>query len=91
MRTIYIDSDYVCHAENAPGRTAVETDILDNVCDYALPFYIFAPAHSDKVDFVQCINSKVADIVQAQYEKMLAERADMQAALDAIYGGVTDE
>lgn len=75
MRTIYIDADYVCHAGNADGRTAVETDALDNVCDHALPFYRFVPAHDGKEDFVQCFDSKTADAVQKQYEEMQAEFA----------------
>lgn len=29
--------------------------------------------------------------LQRQYEEMLAEREDMKNALEAIYGGVTDE
>ena len=77
MRTIYIDAGYVCHAENADGRTAVETDALDNVCDYALPYYRFVPAHDGKEDFVQCFDSKIADSVQTLYEEM---QADAEAA-----------
>lgn len=67
MRTIYIDSNYICHAENAEGRTAVETDILDGISNFALPCFKFIPAHDDKVDFCQCINSEMADAIQAQF------------------------
>lgn len=31
MRTIYLDSDFICHAENAEGRTPIETDVFDGM------------------------------------------------------------
>lgn len=91
MRTIYLDSNYVCHPENAEGRMEVETDALNDVCNDALEYYRYIPASYGKSDFFQCFDSKTATAIQRQYEKMISERADMQAALDAIYGGVTDD
>ena len=67
MKTIYIDNEYICHADDAEGRTAIETDALDNVSDIALECYKFIPAHDDKVDFIQCFDSKTADRIQRQF------------------------
>lgn len=67
MRTIYIDSDFICHADNAEGRTAIQTGILDSICDNALSCYQFTPAHDGKVDYCQCINTDKADAIQRQF------------------------
>lgn len=85
MRTIYIDSDYLCHAENAEGRTQIETDIFDNVSDVALECYKFIPAHDGKVDFIQCFDSKTADVLQEQYH---ADQAEIDSLLTAIEGAL---
>lgn len=81
MKTMYLDEDFIGHAEYAEGRTAVETAALDHVCAAALPFYIYVPqnveyAKPDGViihgEFVQCIDSRVVDLLQAQHEAQLA-------------------
>lgn len=69
MKTIYLDSNFICHADYATGRTSVETDILDGFCDNALPCYRFIPAVGEKVDFCQCIDSKTASAIQKQYDE----------------------
>ena len=66
MRTIYLDENYICHVENAHGRTVVETDLLDFVTDAGLPCYKFIPAHDGKVDFIQCVNSEADSMVRRQ-------------------------
>ncbi len=43
MRTIYIDSDYRCHTDNAEGRTAVQTDAFDGKCDEYIEGWRFVP------------------------------------------------
>lgn len=68
MKIIYTDSDYICHAENAEGRTPIETDVFDNVSDVALECYKFIPTHDGKVDFIQCFDSKTADQIQRQFD-----------------------
>ena len=42
--TIYIDSDYKCHASPGEGLTAVETDIFDGKCRQYIEGYRFVPA-----------------------------------------------
>lgn len=86
MRTIYIDTDYICHADNAEGRTAIETEILDNVCDNALPCYKFIPAHDEYVDFCQCVDSKTASAIQKQYDEDKAHTDEMLTAIEEALG-----
>lgn len=42
--TIYIDSDYRCHALPDDGLTAVETDAFDGKCRQFIEGYRFVPA-----------------------------------------------
>ena len=44
--TIYIDSDFKCHATDGEGLTAVETDAFDGKCDEWIESYRFVPAGS---------------------------------------------
>ena len=41
--TIYIDSDYICHTENADGRTAVETNAFDGMSKAFIEGYRYVP------------------------------------------------
>lgn len=95
MRTIYIDGDYVCHPEAAEPRKAVETDRMDNIAPFALPFYYFIPQGEKKIradgsviygEFIQCHNTHGADAAQLRYEieQLKAEKADMQSALELL-------
>lgn len=81
MRTIYIDGNFICHADYADGRAAVETDALDNVCDAALVCYIYVPVDESytkpngntvKGEFIQCFDTRVANMLQRQYKAQLA-------------------
>ena len=86
MRKIYLDANFICHPEYSEGRTTVETDMLDNVCDAALTCYIFVPSemtyetesHQIHGPFIQSIDSARAESIQAQYEKDMAEIALLQ-------------
>ena len=42
--TVYIDSDYKCHASSGDGLTAVETDFFDGKCRQFIEGYRFVPA-----------------------------------------------
>ncbi len=39
MRTICIDEEYVCHAEDAEGRRAAGTEAFDELPESALAFF----------------------------------------------------
>lgn len=42
--TIYIDSDFKCHATTADGLTAVDTNYFDGKCPAYIEGYRFVPA-----------------------------------------------
>lgn len=89
MRTIYIDSDYMCHLEDGEGRTAVQTDVFDGVVDEAVQYYRYIPEGKEYTDkkgrvfhglFIQAVDSNAINRVTLN-----AMIADMQNAL-AILG-----
>lgn len=43
---IYIDDDYKCYTSSADGRTAIETDYFDRMCDAAIEGHRYIPAGS---------------------------------------------
>ena len=98
--TIYIDSDYKCHTSPGEGLTAVETDAFDGKCRQLIEGYRFVPAGKTwtREDGEVFTGEMVApwrpyEILaefQAIYEEEQAKQADMAAALDAIYTGVTE-
>lgn len=99
--TIFLDNDYKCHLENDGAFREVQTDNFEGMARQFIEGCRFVPAgetwtRSDGEVFHGEMLSPWRDYnllmeFQTLYEEMLAERADMQAALDAIYGGVTDE
>ena len=98
---IYIDSEYRCHVTNDDTMREVETDFFDGKCTEFIDGYRFVPSgetwtREDGTVFTGEMIAPWKDyeqlvMCQSVYERMLAQQADMQAALDAIYGGVTDE
>lgn len=88
MKTIYLDSNFMCHLENAQGRTPIETDVFDSTVDAAIPYYRYIPQGEEWTDskgrvlhglFIQATDSNAIDrIVQAAYV------ADMQNALSIL-------
>lgn len=63
MKTVYIDEAYLCHAENAEGRRAVETEVFDEIPESALPCFRFVPpgeSYAGSVcpdGLIQCLDS----------------------------------
>lgn len=92
MRTIYIDDDYMCHLEDAQGRTEIQTDVFDGTVDEAIQFYRYIPQGKEWADskgrilhglFVQATDSaEIARVTQQAYI------SDMQTALEIL--GVTE-
>lgn len=92
MKTFYIDSDYMCHLESAPGRREVQTDAFDGVVDGAIPYYRYIPEGEEWTDkkgrvihgvFIQATDSNAIDRATQQ-----AYISDMQNALAIL--GVTE-
>lgn len=98
--TIYIDSDYKCHTSPGEGLTAVETDAFDGKCRQYIEGYRFVqPGESWVREDGEVFTGEMVapwrpyEILaefQAIYEEEQAKQADMAAALDAIYTGVTE-
>lgn len=83
MKTIYLDENYMCHLEDAQGRTAVETDVFDGTANSAIPYYRFIPQGDTWTDekgrvfhgiFIQATDSKAIDFAtQTETAEQLAE------------------
>lgn len=95
--TIHIDSDYKCRTEAAEGLRAVETHLFDGKCPRFIEGYRFVPAgetwtrEDGEVFAGEMIapheDYRILAAAQKQYEENLAERQDMQTALNTL--GVT--
>lgn len=100
MMTVYIDSDFHCHTSPGEDLTAIETDAFDGKCRQYIEGYRFVPAGQgwEREDGQVFEGEMVAPWreyellaeFQAIYEEEQAKQADMAAALDAIYSGVTE-
>lgn len=94
MRTIYLDTDFKCHLENDGTMTAVETNFFDGKCKFFIEGYRYVPAgetwtRADGTEFPGEMISPWREYAllsefQSQYEELLAEQADMQAALAVL-------
>ena len=97
---IYIDNDYKCHTSPADGLTAIETDAFDGKCRQYIEGYRFVPAdetwtrEDGEVFHGEMIapwkSYEILAELQALYEEEQAKQADMAAALEAVYTGVTE-
>ena len=98
--TIYIDNDFKCRVSPGDGLTSVETDAFEGKCRQYIDGYRFVPAgeawtredgevfHGEMKSPWR--DSSILEELQALYEEEQARQADMAAALDAIYAGVTE-
>lgn len=96
---IYIGADYKCHTTPGEGLAAVETDAFEGKCARFIEGYRFVPAgqtwvRGDGEAFTGAMIAPWRDYgllaeFQEIYEEEQARQADMAAALDAIYSGVT--
>ena len=92
--TIYIDSDYKCHASPGDGLTAVETDAFDGKCRQYIEGYRFVPSgqswtrEDGQVFSGEMITPwrpyEILAELQALYEEEQAKQADMAAALEIL-------
>lgn len=92
--TVFIDSDYRCHTEQAEGLTAVESTFFDGKCKTYIEGYRFVPSgetwtREDGAVFTGEMIAPWKDYTtlaaaQAGYEEAAAEMQDMQAALNLL-------
>lgn len=86
--TIYIDSDFKCHAANDGAYTAVETDFFDGKCDAYMEGYRFVPSGAvwTRSDGAVFHGEMIApwkpwpelDMAQRAYERSCLEEAVVQ-------------
>ena len=98
--TIYIDSEYKCYTSPGDNLTAIDTSFFDGKCAAFIEGYRYIPAgaiwtredgqvfHGEMV--APWRPYEILAEFQAIYEEEQAKQADMAAALDAIYTGVTE-
>ena len=89
MKTIYLDTDFMCHLSNDGTMVEIQTDVFDSIADDAISYYRYIPQGEEWTDskgrvlhglFIQATNSKkIERIIQQAYI------LDMQNAL-AILG-----
>lgn len=94
---IYIDDDNKCHVTNDGTMREFEVPAFDDKCAAYIEGTRYVPegetwTRSDGFVFngemiSPCIDSRIRDAYQAQYEAMLAEQEDMKSALETL--GVT--
>lgn len=95
MKTIYIDADFKCHAVQAEGLTAMETDCFDGKCDAFIEGYRLVPAgqtwarEDGKIFAGEMMapwkDSSILAAYQQQYEAMNAElAAAYQEGVDSV-------
>ena len=97
---IYVDNDYKCHTSPGEGMTEVETDAFEGKCRRYIEGYRFVPAdetwtrEDGEVFHGEMIapwkSYEILAELQALYEEEQAKQADMAAALEAVYTGVTE-
>lgn len=97
--TIYIDSDYKCHATDDGTMTAVETDYFDGKCDTYIEGYRYVPSGESWIreDGEIFAGEMVApledwqelDAAQAKYER--EQYQNLLKELSEVYENVDSE
>lgn len=97
MRTIYIDSDFKCHTVSDGTMTEIQIGFFDGKCDAFIEGYRYIPPGESwtRDDGVVFTGEMVApwkdyselNAAQKQYEKDLADRADLEKAYNYLLTG----
>lgn len=96
---IYIDKDYKCHVVNDGTYREIETDAFEGKCAAFIEGYRYVPegetwTRSDGLEFrgemiAPAVDIRILEAYQKQYEQMLPELEDADAAL-AELGVIVD-
>lgn len=93
MKTIYIDSNFMCHTTDDGTRTEIQTDYFDNLCDNSIELMRFVPNGSIWIrsdgrviygEFIQATDSPKIDAYQRQWIEDQEQMEDMQNALEIL-------
>lgn len=98
---IFIDTDFKCHASDDGTMREFDVPFFDGKCVPFIEGYRYIPdgeawTREDGTEFSGEMVAPFRDTnllaeFQALYEEQQRAQADMAAALNAIYGGNTDE
>lgn len=97
MKTIYLDSNFMCHIMNDGTMTEVQTEVFDYLCNNAIELMRFVPEGKTWTrpdgqvihgEFIQAIDSTKIDAYQWQWLEDQERMVDMQNALEIL--GVTE-
>ena len=94
MRTVYLDSNFICHVTNDGAMTAVTTDFFDGKCDNFVEGYRMIPegqtwTRPDGIVFkgeavFPWKDYTILAAYQSQYESDKDELEDMKTALGML-------
>lgn len=93
MKTIYLDSDFMCHVSGDGTMIEVQTNAFDALCDNSIELMRFVPQGQTWVrpdsrtihgEFIQATDSAKIDAYQKQYMEDQEQMADMQNALEIL-------
>lgn len=93
MKTIYLDSAFMCHATNDGTMAEIQTEAFDNLCNNALELMRFVPQGETWTrpdgrmihgEFIQATDSAKIDAYQRQWMEDQAQMSDMQNALEIL-------
>lgn len=92
MTTVYIDSDFKCHAYNDGTMREVKTDFFDGKCASFIEGYRFVPAgemwiREDGIKFTGemiCLLKPFEELDQYQRQYEREQLNDMKAALELL-------
>ena len=93
MKTIYIDSDFMCHTTDDGTMTEVQLDEFDDLCNNAIELMRYIPENETWVRpdgraihgiFIQATDSVKIDAFQKQWREDQAQMEDMQNALNIL-------
>lgn len=93
MKTIYLDSAFMCHAINDGTMAEVQTDVFDDFCSNAIELMRYVPEDETwtRPDgrvihgiFIQSTDSARIDAYQRQYMEDQEQMADMAQALEIL-------
>ena len=86
MKVIYIGSNFKCHTTDDGTMTAVETPLFDGMCDEYIEGYCYDTSRGYLTIYPWKPYSELA-AAQRQYEKDLADRAELEAAYNYLLTG----
>ena len=93
MRTIYIDSNFMCHTTNDGTMVEVQTGALDDFCNNAIEVVRFIPQGQECIrpdgrvlhgEFIQITDTNRFNAYQRQYIEDQVQMSDMQNALEIL-------